>query len=230
MKKRACVSLTAERQCHRELWKDGETTLLSAELAYYTFQGDKKNTAADRITRYYIHAKNALLRHCKTQILPALLRQERAARENGTPFSPLMVSAVPQITYNANGVLSLYTDILQRGEGLNAVLRLGDVWSLSNGCPLSISSFYPKNCNYRRMLREQIRERIAFDLQVGYALYYQDYARLLVRHFSSANYYITESGLVTFYPQGSIAPDVEGTPAFVHTWNPAGPIEPLLLL
>ena len=230
MKKKTCVSLVAEKQCYRELWKNGETTLLSAELEYYTFKGDKKSTTAERITRYYIHARNALLRYCKTQILPALLLRERDAQENGEPFSPLMISTVPHITYNANGVLSLYTDIIQRGEGLNATLRLGDVWSLINGCPLSIPSFYPKGCNYRRLLREQIQERIASDLRVGYALYYQEYERLLVKHFSSDNYYITENGLVTFYPQGSISPDVEGTPSFVHAWNPSGPIEPLLVL
>ena len=56
--------------------------------------------------------------------------------------------------------------------------------------------------------------RIGERLNAGEAVFYEDWPSLASRKFSPGRFYLTEEGPMVFYPVESIAPAMEGFPAF----------------
>ena len=167
-----------------------------------------------RIRRYYQLQCRSFLRYCEHALLPQAQAEYRAALAASTPIPCFRAELAYRVTYNANGLWSLYTqsrEVTLPGQTL--LTRWGDTWDLSEGYPAQLSSFLKGGTRKRELLviaeAESQRQE-----QAGAARYHEGWRRQLRRRFNPQNFYLTEEGLVFFFPMYAIAPAAEGVPAF----------------
>ena len=78
----------------------------------------------------------------------------------------------------------------------------------------------------RRLLSTAEAEALRRE-RAGISRYRESLRRDLRRRFSPRNYYLTEEGLVFFYPMYAIAPAAEGIPVFTVPYEAVGPYVPV---
>ena len=167
-----------------------------------------------RIRRYYQLQCRSFLRYCEHALLPQAQAEYRTALAASTPIPCFRAELSYRVTYNANGLWSLYTqsrEVTLPGQTL--LTRWGDTWDLSEGYPAQLSSFL-KGGAWKKQLLAIAEAEIQRQEQAGAARYHEGWRRQLRRRFNPQNFYLTEEGLVFFFPMYAIAPAAEGVPAF----------------
>lgn len=229
MKSDAPVSVKALEEKRKELWKDSGKTLLSTEISFLKLNCSKENTGCAgvaRINRYYHHMYRQLIRYCKKRLLPKAIKAYKSASEKGEEFTESRLYAKTHLTYNENGILSIYTDITEASEYGSITIRLGDVWDLETGCPVPLSVFFPNTKNYKKKIKDYIISEVSRRRDRGLGAYFGGVKRNCGRFFSSDNFYLNHDGLVVFYQMYTIGPRSEGMPSFTLKWNEKGPCKP----
>ncbi|MEG1918219.1 MAG: DUF3298 domain-containing protein, partial [Oscillospiraceae bacterium] len=175
-----------------------------------------------RIARYYQQFARSYLHYCDSFLFPRAAEGYRLAVAASTPLPAFTAHLSYQVTYNQNGLFSLYLDAEERGDGGRLTVRRGDTWELSSGMTLPLPSFFPPHTPYRKLLTQLAREEVERRLEAGEASYREDWHKRLKRTFCSENYYLTQEGLCFFYQMYDLAPAVEGIPVFCLPRDDAG--------
>jgi hypothetical protein len=214
--KKPIESLRATREKETEIWTEGGVPLLSVEIDYPLFQEPEggRSAAVGRINRYYAQRNKQLIRLCKTKLLPRALAAYQSARAEGAAFSEIKAYSRSRVTFNERGLLSVCTDLSFSAFGKRDT-RCGDVWNLQNGCPLTLSDFFPKHAAYKKLLKRRAEREIARLRERGLAVFHEGARRRIAKHFSPLRFYLTPEGPAIFYPAGSLAPRGEGVSVFV---------------
>lgn len=233
MKNKTPLSVKALEEKRRELWKDSGKTILHAEISFLNIQcardcSGHNHTGIKRINSYYQHMSRQIIRYCKKKLLPQVIKACKAAAEKNEPYPETKVFAKSRLTYNENGLISIFTDITENTGYAETTMRFGDVWNLISGVPVPLSAFFPEVRNYKKRIRDQVIREVTRlrDRELG--IYYGKVRKNCSRFFSSDNFYLTDEGLVIFYQMYTIAPKTEGIPSFTLKWNDKGPCKPLL--
>lgn len=230
MKNNPPVTVKALEEKQKEIWKDGEKILLSAELVYFNISGSKTHAGIKRINRYYQHMNKQIIRYCKKKLLPQVIKSYKVSAETGDIFNETQILSKAILTYNNNGILSIFTDISENSGFGNITVRFGDVWNLAKGCPVPLSSFFPKSKNYKKLLKKFIIEQVRRLKERDLGIYFDNVRKNCSKHFSQDNYYITDEGLAIYYPMYTIAPRSEGIPTFIMKWENDEVIKPFSVL
>lgn len=194
--------------------------LASVLISQPIFEGEVRPSALKRVNQYYERFTKKLLRYANTKLRSAAEEHYRYSMENMFPFNPFELRSDFYITYNSDNTLSLYTDVYEyRGGAHGSTLRFADIWIVSLGCPASPAEFFPEGTNYKSLLINNAVELAAKQLSEGTAMYFENYETLIRKNFSSANIYLTQSGMALFYQQYAIAPYAEGIPVFIIPYN-----------
>lgn len=168
-----------------------------------------------RIRRYYHLQSRTFLRYCQKELLPLAQAEARAALAESRPLPEFRAELTYQVTYNAHGFWSLYTQVREHTlSGPDFLLRRGDTWDLGSGYPAALSDFFPRRSGYKRRLLTAAEAEIQRRERAGLCRCHESWRRDLRRHFSPRNYYLTEEGLAFFYPMYAIAPAAAGIPVF----------------
>lgn len=200
---------TAER-----VWTAEEIPILTARLTLPE-PAETESRAARRIRRYYHLQQRAFLRYCEVFLLPQAEAEYRAALAVSAPLPHFQAELSFTVTYQEGTLLSLYTQVRETTlPGRRSLTRWGDTWDLATGYPLPLTAFFPPRSGWRKTLLTQIETQLRQQEAQGIARYHERAPSLLRRHFNSRNYYLTPEGIAIFYPMHSIAPPVEGIPAF----------------
>lgn len=168
-----------------------------------------------RIHRYYQLQCRAYLRYCENWLLPQAEAEYRAALAASAPLPHFRAELGYRVTYNENGLWSLYTqsrEVTMPGQTL--LTRRGDTWDLTAGYPAALSAFFPQGRGWKRQLLAAAEAEIQRQERSGMAKYHEGWRRALRKRFNAQNFYLTEEGLAFFYPMFAIAPAVEGIPVF----------------
>jgi hypothetical protein len=187
--------------------------------------------AADRTARriqwYYQTQCRAYLRYCEKWLLPQAKTEYRAALAASAPLPCFRAELAYHITYQQNGLLSLYTQSREITlPGRTLVTRRGDTWDFGLGYPVPLSAFFPPHAPWRRQLLALAAEDIQRQECAGLARYNEHWPHALRRTFNSQNYYLTEEGLTFFYPMYAVAPAAEGVPTFTLPYGQGGLSDP----
>ena len=173
------------------------------------------NAVCRRIRRYYRLQGRAFLRYCQKSLLPLAQAEARAALAESRPLPEFRAELTYQITYNAHGFWSLYTQVREHTlPGQDFLLRRGDTWDLNAGYPVALADFFPHRSGWKRQLLSTAEQEALRQERAGISRYWESLRRDLRRRFSPRNYYLTEEGLAFFYPMYAIAPAPEGIPVF----------------
>lgn len=229
MKSNAPISVKVLGEKRMELWKDSGKTLMHAEISFLKLHCIKENagyTGAARINRYYLHMNRQIIRYCKKRLLPHVIKAYKSAVERGEAFTETRVFAKSRLTYNENGILSIYTDISENSEFGSITIRFGDVWNLNTGCPVSLSAFFPYAKNYKKKIKDYVISEVSRLRHRELGSYFDRVKRNCRRYFTSDNFYLTDEGLVVFYQMYTIGPRSVGVPSFTLKWSEKGPCKP----
>lgn len=198
---------------HRE-WTESDIPVLRASVSLPE-PVPALNAVCRRIRRYYRLQGRAFLRYCQRTLLPMAQSEARAALAESRPLPEFQAELSYEITYNAHGFWSLYTQVREHTlPGQDFLLRRGDTWDLNSGYPAALADFFPRRSGWKRRLLSTAEAEALRRERAGISRYRESLRRDLRRRFSPRNYYLTEEGLVFFYPMYAIAPAREGIPAF----------------
>lgn len=212
--KKAAVELRLGRPgyAEKEFREEGQR-LLTVTAKWPRLEGTAPGLK--RVDRYY----DALAARWLQRWEGSLAEQAKAAR----PERPWSASLDFTVTLFRDGLLSLYLDAVEDvGQRRPRRVRQGDVWALPSGAPLTLRELLPRRRRWRGAVLEEVRRQIGERVQSGESAFYEDWPALAAKRFSPRRFYLTEGGAVVFYPVESIAPAMEGFPAF-----PLGGLYPL---
>lgn len=184
--------------------------LLTARLRLPRWQG----TGGRRFDRYYAAYARAFFSYCQTSLFSRAQEALTETRQAGGALPEWQITLDTAVTLERDGLLSLYTDTVERCGGRRLTLRRSDTWDLSGGVLLPPGHFFPTDPLWRRRLLEAAASQIRRQQELGVAAYRPDWRRRLRAAFSSDRYYLTENGLCIFYQIFDIAPATEGIPVF----------------
>ena len=89
-------------------------------------------------------------------------------RAQGRPFRVWRAELATQVTLQEDGLLSLWQEGREsRGYDRPLILRRGDTWSLAEGAPRTLASFYPKQRRWKKRLLEQVERQARERLDEG---------------------------------------------------------------
>ncbi len=116
------------------IWEvDGVPVLRSAVRLPKPLE-ERRHPVSRRIQRYYAAQCRAYLRRCETLLLPAAKSAYRAALDTSAPLPCFQAQLDYRVTWNQNGLWSLYTQAREcTGSGPAQLLRWGDTWDLHIG-------------------------------------------------------------------------------------------------
>ncbi|WP_417044971.1 RsiV family protein [Dysosmobacter sp.] len=213
--------LTAERT-----WTVEEIPVLTASISLPT-PAEGSERAARRIRRYYQLQSRSFLRYCERWLLPAAEAEYRAALASSAPLPSFRAELEYRVTYNENGLWSLYTQSRERGaDGRTLLTRRGDTWDLTSGYPVPLAAFFPRRSGWKRKLLAAAEAEIRRREAAGAARWNENWRRELRRRFNPENFYLTGDGLAFFYPMYALAPASAGIPVFTVPYAGEGPISP----
>lgn len=183
--------------------------------------------AALRISRFYRLQARSFLRYCERWLLPYAKAAHQSALTSSSPLSCFRATLDYQVTYNENGLWSLYTrsrEVLPSGQFF--LMQHGDTWDLRSGYPASLASFFPPRSHWRKQLLSFVEEEILQQETSGISAYAPHWKYSLRRHFNAKNFYLTENGLAIFFPMNSIAPSAERIPTFLIPYEKLSDFSP----
>ena len=171
---------------------------------------------ADRRIAQCYQRFGALWRTRWTNVLqPRACAALSEARAASRPFQPWEAELTYHITYEEGGLSSLYLDVTERRGGARPLtVRTADTWERKSGTPLPLSHFLPTSPHWRRLAVEEVQHQALDRLQGGESLFYEDVEERAARHFSPRRFYLTQEGLLLFYPMWSLGSPAEGIPEF----------------
>lgn len=136
------------------------------------------------------------------------------------PLNPYGATLAYEITYNQNCTLSTYRDEYYYSGGAHGnTTRKSDTYSLKNGRPMPLSSFFKGNVNYKKIILDEILRQAEQVQTENPGIFFEDYKQLIVENFDINSFYLTTEGIEFYFQQYEIAPYVTGIVTFVIPYS-----------
>ena len=139
-----------------------------------------------------------------------------AEQSKHTFFLPWQVSMDYEITFWKAPLLSIRIDIKEQGPVSPPIsLCIGEVWDCNSGYPCSLHAFLPAKLHHRKhALTEQLQQQAQQRMDNEDCLFHANCLFIIKQAFDPSNFYLTENGLVIFYPLYTLGSYSEGIPTF----------------
>lgn len=200
-----------------ELWKrtmksNGDPVLiLSIRRPAFPESGKTR-----RIERYFSQLAQRWQTRWESNLYPNACKAYAEFQERGLPFIPWQVKLDYDVTFWRPPLISIRLDIQEQGpSSLPCTLCIGEVWDCAAGYPCSLPAFLPATPRlWKRELIKQISELTQQRLDSGESLLRPDCFSDLKQKFDPDRFYLTEEGIVVFYPLYVLGSYGEGIPTF----------------
>lgn len=197
-------------------------TILKYKLEYPEMVNSRYLVGQNMFNSFYERKAKKLLTYINTELYKEAKDVYDFNKQNGYPIMVFEAYLVYEITYNSNGIISLYNDEYTfRGGAHGNTIRTSETWELFTGKQLSLqetwNKFYnkqTKNCNYVIEILKSINKQVEERLKENEGSYFDDYCMLILETFNFNNFYLTEKCIVIYFNQYDIAPYSTGIPTF----------------
>ncbi|MCL2080873.1 MAG: DUF3298 and DUF4163 domain-containing protein [Oscillospiraceae bacterium] len=191
--------------------KSEDIVLVNAKIRLPKINGRSK--AARRVNAYY----EAVAKHWERYAGKALAKHAKKQRafltKHGFPFRAFDFAVDFTVTLNDDDILSLYTDRYEYCGGANGVtVREGHTWK--DGFPLRLKAMESQKRIIKRQIIELIKQRQTEN-------FFEPVKRLVGKHYSPEQWYLTPSGVTVFYQEVTVAPHIAGIMEFEVNIPPA---------
>lgn len=217
--KKATETVAVEAASWKQVLKCEGESVLTLSLRWPQLPED--TPARRRMGRYYQHVADQWRARWESVRYAQACASLAALRARSLPFWPWEATLDFTVTYHEKGLLSLYMDAYEYTGGAHGnTVRCGDTWSLQNGMPRTLPSFFPPKTHWRRQCIGNLREQISQQVASGEYLYLNGWNEAAATEFDPCRFYLTGDGVTLFYPLYTLAPYVEGIPTFlVEEWK-----------
>lgn len=195
-----------------DMMLEGEP-VLHCEITWPELKGTWKGIGA--INRYYDRVVQMWKRRWEREVYLRACLDLADRRAQGRSFQVWQAKLSTKITRQEGDLLSLFQDgTEQAGYDRPVTVRRGDTWSLTQGVPRLLRSFFPKKKRWKKRLLEQVEEQIANRIAAGESLLDPECMDMAPRVFDPGNFFLTEGGIQVFFPMYALGPSGEGIPTF----------------
>lgn len=190
-----------------------DNPILKYRICYPQFSSSKIDKNIDVMNRYYLNNTLEYEAYIQDTLLPWAIQNYYSSIQNNFMFNTYEAIKDFNITYNQDGLLSLYTDTYEFTGGAHGnTFRTSETWDLMCGIMLPLCAFFD-NGNYIDMITNaiilQINEQMATQ-----DIYFEDYAETVKKSFDPKNFYISPGFINTYFQLYEIAPYSVGIPVF----------------
>jgi len=182
-----------------------------------------------RFNRYYRAFAHQFDRFCRQELFPRAEAAYYRSREDAGPIPQWRAEVKSTVTYEKDGILSLYCDTIVTGMPQRYMARQGDTWDMGRQLFLQLSDCFPPKAPWKRLLLEHAEKVMEMQEKEGIARYHDNWRYEIGKVFRAHRFYLGEDGLYFFFPFASVAPAVEGIPTFCLPYDQErGPFVPFL--
>jgi len=190
--------------------------VLKYRIEYPQIIKSRYRYGAQRFNLYNYNKAIELKKYCENELLIEAKKLYDHNISNGYPMIVFEVSFNYQITYNKNGIISLYTDEYVFSGGAHGITkRESQNWNLQNGKIIALSDFFQNNSYFVIDILKEINNQIEYQIKNGQNQYFNNYCKLVQENIKFENYYITDNGIALFFNQYEIAPYSSGILVFI---------------
>ena len=199
------------KQWERNLKSKG-VTVLHCTIRRPTFSDTGKQ---NRMERYFTRMEQLWQARWENKMY-SLAQQAFADQPDQSSFSPWHASMDYRVTYWDPPLLSIRIDIREQGPVSPPISQcVGETWDCSSGYPCPLRAFLPaKPRHWKRTLTEQLKEQAQQRMSSGESLLNSNCLSVLKQAFDPNRFYLTEDGIVVFYPLYALGSYGEGIPTF----------------
>ncbi len=192
-----------------------EETIAGHEVKYPQFSSELYSSFITKLNKQYLTKAYELQSYCAQTLYKNAMKRYSFSGENGNTLYAFELFRDYNVTYDKDGVLSLYFDRFRYDGGANgSTVRTSDNWKTDESRKLRLYELFPRGFDYMAYIENQVIMQIEEQLKTGNAYYFDDYKRLVRRYFNPENFYITDNGLTVFFQEITIAAHVSGIVTF----------------
>ncbi|MGM9618896.1 MAG: RsiV family protein [Oscillospiraceae bacterium] len=219
MKKTPAELRPKPREVERR-WTWEDIPVLVMTLSLPGFEAALPDRRVRRMDRYYRAFERSYARYCQRFLYPPAAEAFRAAQAQSRPFSPWTADVRCRTTLRSGTLWSLALESEERDQAGRCLLRRRccDSWDLLGGYPLSLAALFEGEPFFRRTLMKHARTELLARQERG-ERFREDWKKRLRTEFSSEHFYLTEEGLVFYYPMYALGPETLGLPSFFLPWD-----------
>lgn len=205
-----------------ELKYDGEV-ILKYNIEYPEIIRSRYRVGEVYFNSYNKKIADDTLKYVNTELYKEAKDTYKYNKENGYPIMVYELDMKYNITYNRNGIVSMYIDkYIFSGGAHGNTIRTSQTWNLLYARRLSLEEVYfsrnnikyKNKCNYVIDILKKINMEIAKRLEENPGIYFDDYCTLVLETFNFENFYIDEKCIIIYFNQYDIAPYSTGIPTF----------------
>ncbi len=186
------------------------TVLVEYEAAVPLISGGSAD-AITSVNEYYKQEIEDFLFNATTELKDVAERNLENSRENDSSFIPCYASENYTIQFSDKDILSVSRDINFYFGSVNVDANVkADTFDLKTGCRIILDNVFSVGEDaYLGRLSQAVTAQIEKKGGID-AGYYADYAKLAKEYLLKENFYLTDAGVVIFYPSITIAPQMLG--------------------
>lgn len=193
------------------LWEGEPVLCYTVELPEIPEEGRHKPISA-----YYQKLGEAWCTRWEGELFQKAIVALTLARENSRPFDPWKAELIATVTYHQGALWSLLLDVTERTDTARPyLLRQGDTWDLKAGVPRKLESFFMDSPKWKQEILTEIKRQAGVRVRSGESLLDSDAPERVEKEFDISRFYLTEEGVVLFYPIDVLGPYGEGIPVFL---------------
>lgn len=174
---------------------------------------------ATRFNTHYRQIARAGFNYARARLYPQAVRQYFNSISQGFPFHGYELVQNFETTYCRKPVVSLYYDRYEfTGGAHGTTTRTGNTWDTDRGVLLSLRDFFKPGYDYRQTIIRAIEGDARHRQSTGQVQYFDNLSENIAKYYDDGNYYVSENGIVIFYPLYTIAPYAAGIQTFTIPW------------
>ncbi len=198
----------------RTFHSDGEK-ILTVMIAYPLADRQHEGRGLRRIEKFYRRVFGSFQKYCLTQLREEAENERNVCKEQGSRFYPFKASLSYSVTYNKDGILSIFYDRREEKEPTERFLaRYSETWHARSGRLYELKEFCGNSRHWKRDSISAITQAAADAVLEGTDFLYPDYAKLIAKYFSARRFYLTDKGIAVYYQPCTLGPVEEGIPVF----------------
>ena len=154
------------------------------------------------------------------KLYPSATQEYEFRLEEDFPFSPYFLENNYLVKYLNYPIISLYMDKYEFTGGAHGMtFRDSQTWNLNYGKRLTLSQLFKKNYSYKKVILQEIKKQAHEREDSKADIYFDHLDESIERYYDPKNYYLTDKGIVIYYPLYTIAPYSEGIQEFVIPYS-----------
>jgi hypothetical protein len=189
-----------------------ESDAVKYDLTYPVFSGDHN---ASQINLYNRNLIERVVNKSARSLYKDAVKQYMILIKHNS-FTPFEVKNNFNIMFMNNSIVSIFWDFyISRGAQGIIMRRVSQNWNMKKAGLLTLGEIFRPDRDWKNHLLTLLKKEIGCFESEMCTKCFDGWQNVIYSSVEKSRFYITDSGLVIYCPQGSVASDVWGIPSFL---------------